>query len=116
MIFSGNAEEHLNAAMTNLSAELVSDPGEVLNILAESKEKGTTVGIDAPLLGDEMFVTAVHDIIIGDEIIIVLKSYDRTGYILGTNKLKLDEIRSVCPFKSPFENPFMRTLRSGKPL
>ncbi|HEY9486758.1 MAG TPA: hypothetical protein VIQ51_00420 [Chryseosolibacter sp.] len=114
MIFSGDTEENLNTVMQTLSTELVSDPGEMLTILAESKACGTAVGISAPLLGGEIYVTAVEDIIIDEDITVVLKSYDITGYMLETNKLKLGEIRSVCPFKSAFENPYMRTLRHSK--
>lgn len=116
MIFSGETEQNLNHVMNKLSAELVSDPGEMLNILAESKANGTTVGIVAPVLGNDIYVTAVEDIIIDSDILIVLKNYDITGYMLETNKLKLAEISSVCPFKSQFENPYMRTLKHGKSL
>lgn len=116
MIISGKTEEDLNSAMQNLSNDLVSDPGEMLAILTESKERGTAVGIYAPVLGAQIFVTAVEDIIFTEEITIVIKSYDTTGYILETNKLKLAEIASVCPFKSAFENPYMRTIKSGKAL
>ncbi len=110
-IFSGESEQNLNSLMDNLSLELVSDPGEMLNILAESKAHGTAVGIVAPLLGTEIYVTAVDDIIIDEEVTIILKNYDKTGYMLGTNKLRLREIKSVCPFKSVFENPYMRGLK-----
>ena len=116
MIFSGETEANLNTAMEKLSMELVSEPGEMLNILAESKTKGTAVGITAPVLGNEICVTAVEEIIIGADVTIVLKNYDITGYMLETNKLKLGEIKGVCPFKSAFENPYMRSLKNGKPL
>ena len=114
MIFSGETEANLNTVMEKLSMELVSEPGGMLNILAESKAHGTAVGVSAPVLGSEIYVTAVEDIVIGEEITIVLKNYDITGYMLETNKLKLGEIKSVCPFKSYFENPYMRTLKTGK--
>jgi len=114
MIFSGETEENLNAVMQHLSMELVSDPGEMLNILAESKANGTAVGINAAPLGNEIYITAVEDVIIDEDITIVLKNYDITGYMLERNKLKLGEITSVCPFKSAFENPYMRTLKQGK--
>lgn len=94
--------------------ELVSDPGEVLNILSESKAYGTAVGISAPNLGSGIYVTAVDDILMDEDITIVLKNYDITGYILEKNKLKLGEIKSVFPFKSAFENPYMRNIRPGK--
>ena len=102
--------------MKNLSTEMVSDPGEMLSVLSESKDNGTTVGILASVLGAEIFVTAVEDIIIDQDITVVLKNYDITGYMLETNKLKLGEITSVCPFKSPFENPYMKTLKPGSSL
>ena len=110
MIFSGETEHNLNTVMEKLSMELVTDPGEMLNILTESKTSGTAVGISAPeALGSEIYVTAVEDIVISEDITIVLKNYDITGYMLETNKLKLSQIRSVCPFKSAFKNPYMRT-------
>lgn len=97
--------------MQKLNKELVSDPGKMLKILAQSKANGTAVGINAAVLGSEMCVTAVDDVVIDEDVTIVLKSYDATGYILGTNKVKLGDITSVCPFTSPFENPYMRTLK-----
>ena len=102
--------------MDSLTTELVTDPGDILNILTDSKTKGTTVGINAPVLGKEIFVTAVEDIVIDKDITIVLKNYDITGYMLETNKLKLGDITSVCPFKSQFTNPYMRTLKNSRLL
>src|SRR5688500_17271060 len=107
MIFSDETEENLNTVMRRLSMELITEPGEMLNILNESKTNGTAVGIFAPVLGQEIYVTAVEDILVDDDITIVLKNYDMTGYMLETNKLKLGEIKSVCPFKSLFQNPYM---------
>ena len=116
MIFSDETEANLNTIMEKLNMELVSEPGEMLNILSESKAGGTAVGVVAPVLGSDIHVTAVEDIVVGDDITIVLKNYDITGYMLGTNKLKLGDITSVCPFKSAFENPYMKTLKQGKTL
>ena len=116
MIFSDETEANLNTIMEKLNMELVSEPGEMLNILSESKNGGTAVGVVAPVLGSDIHVTAVEDIVVGDDITIVLKNYDITGYMLGTNKLKLGDITSVCPFKSAFENPYMKTLKQGKTL
>lgn len=116
MIFSGETEQNLNRVMDKLSTELVTDPGEILNILTDSKTNGTAVGINARVLGPEIAVTAVEAIIINQDVTIILKNFDSTGYMLETNKLKLGDIQSVCPFKSPFENPYMRTLKNGKPL
>lgn len=115
MIFSGETEAKLHNVMENVHMELVSDPGEMLTILTESKQSGTAVGISAPSLGDdEIYVTAVDDIVVGQDIMIVLKNYDITGYMLGTNKLKIGDIKSVYPFKSPFENPYMRITKRGR--
>ena len=118
MILSGETEQNLNTVMEKLNLELVTDPGEMLVILTESKASGTAVGISAPaILGGEIFVTAVEDIVIGEDVIVVLKNYDITGYMLETNKLRLAEIRSVCPFKSPLGNPYMRnTLKHSRSL
>jgi len=116
MIFSDETEDNLNTVMQRLNTELVSDPGEMLNVLTESKAHGTAVGINAPALAREIVITAVEDILIDESITVVLKNYDITGYMLETNKLKLGDILSVCPFKSSFENPFMKTLKHGKPL
>lgn len=116
MIFSGETEAKLHHVMQNINMDLVSDPGEMLTILTESKQSGTAVGISAPSLGKEIYVTAVEDIVIDKDITIVLKSYDITGYILETNKLKIGDIKSVYPFKSPFENPYMRSMKHGKSL
>lgn len=109
-IISGETEQNLHRVMENLSLELVSNPGDMLAVLAESKAHGTAVGILAPALGDQIFVTVVDDLIIKETITVVLRSYDKTGYMLETNKLKLGEIKSVCPFSSPFENPYLREL------
>ena len=102
--------------MKKLSMELVSDPGDMLNILAESKAHGTAVGIKAPFLGSGIYVTAVDDIIIDDVITIVFKSYDISGCMLETNKLKLGDIKSVIPFKSAFENPYLKSMGLSKSL
>lgn len=100
--------------MEKFNLELVSDSGAMLDILTESKEHGTAVGILAPVLGSEIYVTAVVDILIDDEITFVLKNYDNTGYMLETNKVRLGEIKSVCPFRSTFENPYMRNLTDSR--
>jgi hypothetical protein len=40
--------------------------------------------------------------------VVILKSYDVTGYLLARNNLKLSEIESVIPFTSTFPNPFLK--------
>ena len=61
-IFSDETGENLDSVMKKLCAEMVSDPGEMLVILNESKAAGTMVGILAQSLGNEIHVTAVEDI------------------------------------------------------
>ena len=116
MVLSDKSARNLNIALSNLSTELVSDPGEMLTVLSESKDKGTAIGIKAAALGNEILVTADEDIINIEDVTLVLKNYDVTGYMLETNKLKLGEISTVCPFKSPFENPYMKTLKNNSSL
>jgi len=71
----------------------------------------------SPALGDaEMYLTAVEDFVIteGDDPLVVLKPYDMSGYLLPVNKIPLNSIEAVCPFKSKFENPFLPKLIDGK--
>ena len=114
MIFSDESEQNLKSVMRKLSNDLVSDPGDMLSILCESKARGTAVGIAAPTLGSGIYITAVEDIVVDEEITIVLKNYDITGYMFETNKLKFGQIQSVFPFKSPFENPYLRNIGLSK--
>lgn len=87
-------------------------PNAMLGALVASKEKGTAIGINAPVLGTGIYITAVekilnnNDIFDQSEIVIVLKAYDITGYFFERNVIKLNEIKSVWPLKSPFKNPF----------
>lgn len=114
LIFSDETEENLNTVMRKLSTELISDPANILNILLSSRANGTAVGIKAPNLGGGICVTAVEEILVEEDIItIVLKNYDISGYMLETNKLKLGEINSVCPFKSEFQSPYLRNIGQG---
>lgn len=92
--------------------EFISDPQKVLGILSLSKERGTVVGINAPILGRGTHLTAVDQISFGDEIEIILKPYDATGHILDRNRLKLSDIHSVLPFTSVFQNPFIRSFQN----
>ena len=84
----------------------------MLEVLRTSMENGTAVGINAPVLGSGIYITAVekilnnNDIFDQSEIVIVLKAYDITGYFFARNVIKLNEIKSVWPLRSPFKNPF----------
>ena len=90
--------------------EFISEPQKILGVLNLSKERGTVVGINAPILGRGTHLIAVDHIFFGDEVEIILKPYDATGHILERIKLKLSDIHSVLPFTSVFENPFIRSL------
>ena len=94
--------------------DFVRAPGAVLAALVASKENGTAIGINAPVLGSGIFITSVekilnnNDIFDQSEIVIVLKAYDITGHFFERNMIKLNDIKSVWPLKSPFKNPFFK--------
>jgi hypothetical protein len=91
--------------------EFITTPDALFLELVESKLQGNVIGISSPLLGAGMFVTAVEDILLeGKKSIIILKSYDINGHFLSTNKLPLEKIIAVCPFKSKFLNPFLTRI------
>jgi hypothetical protein len=91
--------------------EFITTPDALFLELVESKLQGNVIGISSPLLGAGMFVTAVEDILLeGKKSIIILKSYDINGHFLSTNRLPLEKIIAVCPFKSKFLNPFLTRI------
>jgi hypothetical protein len=98
--------------------DVLTTPKEMLNALQDSKANHSTVGINSPMLGSGTFLTCVTDIIVLDDLAasptIVLVSYDVTGYFLPTNILKLEDISSVCPFISKFNNPFVKNFERAK--
>lgn len=100
--------------MEDIEFLFLTHPHEMLEALKESKEKGSVIGICSTMLGGGIFLTSVenifleNDIFEGGEIIIVLKRYDMHGYFLEKNTITLADIRSVCPLKAEFKNPFMR--------
>jgi len=98
--------------------DVLTTPKSILNALQDSQVNQSTIGINSPLLGSGTFLTCVTDIIVLDDVAasptIVLMSYDVTGYFLPTNILKLEEISSVCPFISKFENPFVKNFEKAK--
>jgi|GEM_PF-1824220 len=97
--------------MNNVDFAFISERSEVLIALTESKKNGTIVGISAPILGNGVFLTAVDEVTsISDDYSITLKGYDITGYILERNKIRLSDIRAVCPFKLVFKNPYLKEL------
>jgi hypothetical protein len=97
--------------MQNIDFAFISDPDEILRALNESKNNGTVVGISAPILGNGVFLTSVESLAETDsDHVITLKGYDVTGYILERNRLRLTDIRGICPFQSKFNNPYLKEL------
>jgi hypothetical protein len=99
--------------MLNTPFDFLQEPKDVFKALLDSKDRGTTIGIKAQVLGKGMFVTAVEDILIGDgqeNTWIILKGYDFTGHILEANTVRLTDIEGVCIFSSKFGNPILKTL------
>lgn len=88
---------------------------EILAVLVNSRENGSSVGICCPVLGSDVLITAVENIILEDgQTIIALKHYDQSGYILPLARINLLEIKAVCPFTSVFKNPFLDNLEKDK--
>lgn len=96
-----------------LDPEVFTSPKDILQQLLESKQKGTMIGIIAPVLGTLMVLTGVQDLIFYDSPVVVLKPYDAHGSMLSETKIPLDTIESVQPFASQFENPFIARLSDG---
>ena len=98
--------------VNDVKFEFVKGSKPMLDILVNSMAHGNAVGISSPALGTGIYITAVekilnnNDIFDQSEIVIVLKGYDITGYFFERNAIKLSEIKSVWPLKSPFKNPF----------
>jgi hypothetical protein len=97
--------------MDGVRLEAVYDRNRIVALLRYSKDHGTVLGIHSPVLGGGVYITAVNCIITGEETTVVLSSYDSSGNILTTSKLKLADIRCVFPFQSVFENPYTKDLR-----
>src|SRR5687767_14052860 len=97
--------------MNGVKLEAVYDRNRIVALLRYSKDHGTVLGIHSPALGGGVYITAVSCITTGAETTVVLNSYDSSGNILTTSKLRLADIRCVFPFQSVFENPYTKDLR-----
>lgn len=91
--------------------EFIIDRGEILKILTRSKDQGNAVGINSRSLGPGTYITAVEDIMLEEDIVIVFKPYDASGHMLEKARLTLAEIQSVLPFNSAFQNPFYKVTQ-----
>jgi hypothetical protein len=95
--------------------DFVSTKAEMLGMLVSSKQHGSAVGIVAPAFGHDILITAVEDIILEDgKTIIILKQYDRSGYMLPSSRISLEDITSICPFSSEFRNPYLDNLEKDR--
>lgn len=104
-----------SAVQLYVDKEFITSSDTILQELVHSKINGNMIGISSPVLGAGMFITAIEDILLeGKRSIIVLKRYDITGHFLATNKVLLDKITAVCPFKSKFENPFLAKVAGDR--
>ena len=103
----------IQRVMTEVKFDFVRETAEILEILTNSMIHGNAVGINCPALGTGIYITLVERILNNNdffdqcEITIVLKGYDITGYFFEKNIIKLHEIKSVWPLRSPFQNPFL---------
>src|SRR5687768_3786763 len=86
---------------------------DVFKALLQSKKTKSIIGINSKSLGPGTYMTSVVELVTdqNDDTIVVLQSYDMTGYFFDTSALKLEEIESVIPFTALFENPFLRGMK-----
>lgn len=127
-IWFQHIEMAMSSVLTNITAELLEevmkmvgfefiiDPDKILRVLTDSKDHKTAIAIACDRLGPDYYITAVDNIFLGEnggEIVVVLKPYDITGYIFVTHKVLLSDIKAVSPFKSKFENPYMKVSQTG---
>jgi hypothetical protein len=92
---------------------------EILKALQASKENGTIIALTVPKLGSGIFITAIEDIIEGNEgnVYIKLKDYDVTGFMFERTTLQLTEIISVCALSHKWEGIYHRNVTAnGKML
>jgi hypothetical protein len=97
--------------MNSIQQDFITQPSEILGILTRSKERKLAVGINSRLLGRGAYITAVEDILLQEEVIVVLKAFDASGHMLSATRLPLSEISSVLVFHSTFENPYYKSTQ-----
>jgi hypothetical protein len=115
-ILSNISAELLQEVMGAVDYNLLKDADQIMRALTQSKDNKTAVALSADILGIGYFVTGVEEITLGEnggEVVVTLKPYDITGYIFVRRRLKFSEIKGVHPFKSPFENPFIKAVFNG---
>lgn len=94
-----------------LVIDIVTARKDIFNALVDSEDNQSIIGISSEELGPGMYMTSVKEIIDeGGDMLIVLNSYDTSGYFLEKNKVHLSTITGVIPFKAVFINPFLKAL------
>src|SRR5688572_6950354 len=92
-----------------ITIDLLTNRDEIYKALLESEDSQSIIGIASEELGPGMFMTSVKDVLHDNsDCLVVLNSYDVTGYFLEKNKISLSKIKSVIPFKAVFTNPFLK--------
>lgn len=95
--------------------DLKTEKSDIYNALVESEDCQTVIGITSRDLGPGVFMTCVREIVKEEDIeIAILNSYDITGHFLQTNRVPINNITSVIPFKGVFMNPYVRQFDGAK--
>ena len=98
-----------------ITIDVITCKEEIYHALLESEDNQSIIGISSGDLGPGMFMTSVKEIVDeGDDVLIVLNSFDVTGYFLEKNRISLNNISSVLPFKAVFSNPFLREIEENE--
>lgn len=99
--------------MHQITINVLTARSEIFKALVESQDSSSIIGISSEELGSGTYMTSVKEIIMEDEddCIVVLNSYDASGYFLEKNKIRLTSINCVIPFHGIFENPFLKAIR-----
>ena len=96
-----------------LVIDIITTRRDIYNALVDSQENQSIIGIASKDLGPGMFMTSVKEIVDEEQdVLIVLNSYDTSGYFLEKNKVYLSSITGVLPFKAVFANPFLKALEA----
>lgn len=99
-----------------METEDVTNPSHIVAKLLESKNNGTVIGILSPILSSVMVLTCVKELFFDDQLLVEIMPYDTNGQILPATRIYLHEIKSVKPFTSKFQNPFVAKLSEGDGL
>jgi hypothetical protein len=96
-----------------LVIDVITIRDDMYKALIDSEENQSIIGIASKELGPGMFMTSVREIVDdGHDLLIVLNSYDTSGYFLEKNKVYLSSITGIVPFKAMFMNPFLKEVEA----